>query len=162
MQGMWRQQSHYFMSSTVTTFLIYLIQCNLGTLIKSRKDKYLDRMCRLCKLIRYNKCEILTAVKMSMLAFWVATSRVLEGRYQSFEETYCFHLQGGIKLLMCSQLQLIRNWNILWQCETQFTKHTVLWSKLKIPSLFNSSNMSRYNLATCQIPRRDTIVCLRQ
>jgi hypothetical protein len=37
--------------------------------------------------------EVLTAVRMSVLAFWVAVPCRLEDRYQRFEGTYCFHLQ---------------------------------------------------------------------
>jgi hypothetical protein len=38
--------------------------------------------------------EVLTAVKMSLLFFWVVAPRVLVGRYQRFGGTYCVHLQG--------------------------------------------------------------------
>jgi hypothetical protein len=38
--------------------------------------------------------EVLTAVKMSMLLFWIVTPCGLVGRYQGFGGTYCFHLQG--------------------------------------------------------------------
>jgi hypothetical protein len=37
--------------------------------------------------------EVLTAVKMSMFVFWVATPRWLVGGYQRFGGTYCLHLQ---------------------------------------------------------------------
>jgi hypothetical protein len=35
--------------------------------------------------------EVLTAVKMAMLVFWVVTSCGLGNRYQRFGETYCLH-----------------------------------------------------------------------
>jgi hypothetical protein len=38
--------------------------------------------------------DVLTAVKMSMLLFYVVTLYGLVGRYQNFGETYCLHLQG--------------------------------------------------------------------
>jgi hypothetical protein len=38
--------------------------------------------------------EVLTAVKMSMLVFWVVKPNGLVGRYQRFGETSCVHLQG--------------------------------------------------------------------
>jgi hypothetical protein len=38
--------------------------------------------------------EGLTAVKVSMLVFWVVMLRELVGRYKRFEGAYCFHLQG--------------------------------------------------------------------
>jgi hypothetical protein len=38
--------------------------------------------------------EVLTAVKMSVFIFWVVTPCGPVGRYQSFGETYCPHLQG--------------------------------------------------------------------
>jgi hypothetical protein len=37
---------------------------------------------------------VLTAVKMSMLVFWVVTPCGLVGRYQRFRGTYCLLLQG--------------------------------------------------------------------
>jgi hypothetical protein len=37
--------------------------------------------------------KILTAVKMAMF-LWVVTTSTLIGRYKSFGETYCIHLQG--------------------------------------------------------------------
>jgi hypothetical protein len=42
----------------------------------------------------YVKSEVLTAVKMSMLFFWVITPCGLASRYQRFGGTYCVHLQG--------------------------------------------------------------------
>jgi hypothetical protein len=39
------------------------------------------------------KFEVLTAVKMSMLFFWIVTSCGLAGRYQRFGGTYFLHLQ---------------------------------------------------------------------
>jgi hypothetical protein len=38
--------------------------------------------------------EVLTAVKMSMVVFRVATQCGLIGRYQRFGGTYCFHLKS--------------------------------------------------------------------
>jgi hypothetical protein len=38
--------------------------------------------------------EILTAVKMSMMVFWVVTTYGLTGAYQCFEGAYCPHLQA--------------------------------------------------------------------
>jgi hypothetical protein len=40
------------------------------------------------------KSEVLTAVKMSTLSFWVVTPCGLVCRYQRFGATYCLHLQG--------------------------------------------------------------------
>jgi hypothetical protein len=40
------------------------------------------------------KSEVLTAAKMSMLIFWVATPFEFAGTYQRFGETYCLLLQG--------------------------------------------------------------------
>jgi hypothetical protein len=37
--------------------------------------------------------EVLTAVKMLMLFFWVVTPCGLVGRYQLFEEICCLHLE---------------------------------------------------------------------
>jgi hypothetical protein len=37
--------------------------------------------------------EVLTAVKMLILVFWVVTSYGHVGRYQHFRGTYCLHLQ---------------------------------------------------------------------
>jgi hypothetical protein len=37
--------------------------------------------------------EVLLAVKVSMLVFWVVTPYGLVGIYQRYERTYCFHLQ---------------------------------------------------------------------
>jgi hypothetical protein len=39
------------------------------------------------------RCDVLTAVKTSMLVFCVVTPCGLIGRYQRFGDTYCFHLQ---------------------------------------------------------------------
>jgi hypothetical protein len=36
--------------------------------------------------------EVLTAVKMSMLVFWVVMPCGLVGKYQRFGGTYCLHL----------------------------------------------------------------------
>jgi hypothetical protein len=38
--------------------------------------------------------EVITAVRMAMLLFWVVTSCGLVGKYQRFGETYCLQLQG--------------------------------------------------------------------
>jgi hypothetical protein len=38
--------------------------------------------------------EVLTAVRMTMLLFWVVSPCRLVSRYQHFEETYCLYLQG--------------------------------------------------------------------
>jgi hypothetical protein len=38
------------------------------------------------------RSEVLTAVKMSMLVFWVVKLCGLIGRYERFGGTYCFHL----------------------------------------------------------------------
>jgi hypothetical protein len=38
--------------------------------------------------------EVLTAVKMSVLFFWVVTLCGLVGKYQRFGGTYCLHLQS--------------------------------------------------------------------
>jgi hypothetical protein len=38
--------------------------------------------------------EVLPAVKVSMLIFWVVMPCGLTGRYQRFEGTYCLHLLG--------------------------------------------------------------------
>jgi hypothetical protein len=40
------------------------------------------------------KFEVLPAVKMSMLVFWVVTPCGLAVRYQRLRGTYCLHLQG--------------------------------------------------------------------
>jgi hypothetical protein len=37
--------------------------------------------------------DVLTAVKVSTVVFWVATGYGLAVRYKLFEETYCLHLQ---------------------------------------------------------------------
>jgi hypothetical protein len=48
-----------------------------------------------CKLNgRYARFEILPAVRMTMLLFWVVKPCKLVGRHQCFGETYCIHLQG--------------------------------------------------------------------
>jgi hypothetical protein len=39
------------------------------------------------------RSEVLTALKMTMLFFWVVTPCGLVGRYQHFGETYCLHFQ---------------------------------------------------------------------
>jgi hypothetical protein len=39
--------------------------------------------------------EVLTAVKTSILVFWVVTPSGFAGRYQRFERTYCLHIQGA-------------------------------------------------------------------
>jgi hypothetical protein len=38
--------------------------------------------------------EVLTAVKMLMLIFWVFTPYGLVGTYKRFGGAYCLHLQG--------------------------------------------------------------------
>jgi hypothetical protein len=38
--------------------------------------------------------EVLTAVKTSMLVFWLVTPNRLAGKYQRFGGIYCLHLQG--------------------------------------------------------------------
>jgi hypothetical protein len=38
--------------------------------------------------------EVLTAVTAPMLIFWAITQCELVGSYQSFDGTYCLHLQG--------------------------------------------------------------------
>jgi hypothetical protein len=46
-------------------------------------------------IIQYSiRFEVLTAVKMSILVFWLATPSELVGRYQRFGEIYCLHLQS--------------------------------------------------------------------
>jgi hypothetical protein len=47
------------------------------------------------KTVKYSRMrfEVLTAVKMSILVFWVVTQCGLVGRYQRFGGTYCLHLQ---------------------------------------------------------------------
>jgi hypothetical protein len=49
-----------------------------------------------------------------MLVFLVVTSCELVGRYQRFEGTYCFHLQG----LKYSDVILLRNVDIYLQVHT--------------------------------------------
>jgi hypothetical protein len=38
------------------------------------------------RIVFYVKCEVLMAVKMSMLVFWVVTPCELAGRYQHFRK----------------------------------------------------------------------------
>jgi hypothetical protein len=45
------------------------------------------------KTEQWLRFEVLTAVNMSMLVFWVVTPRGLIFRYQRFGETCCVHLQ---------------------------------------------------------------------
>jgi hypothetical protein len=42
----------------------------------------------------FTRFEVITAVKMSKLVFWVATPCELAGRYQRFGRTYHLHPQG--------------------------------------------------------------------
>jgi hypothetical protein len=42
--------------------------------------------------VRY---EVLTAVRIMLLFFWVVTPCRLVGRYQRLGETYCFHFQSS-------------------------------------------------------------------
>jgi hypothetical protein len=44
--------------------------------------------------IALGRYEVLTAVRISMLVFWVITPCALVARYQHFGETCCLHLQG--------------------------------------------------------------------
>jgi hypothetical protein len=46
------------------------------------------------KQVQNVRLEVLTALKMTVLFFWVVTPCRLIGRYQRFGETYCLHLQG--------------------------------------------------------------------
>jgi hypothetical protein len=48
----------------------------------------------LFKESRQIRSGVLTAVKMSMLVFWIVMLCELVGRYQRFGVTYCLHLQG--------------------------------------------------------------------
>jgi hypothetical protein len=43
--------------------------------------------------------DVLTAVKMSLLVFWVVTPCVLVGRCRCFGGTNCLHLQAGFSWL---------------------------------------------------------------
>jgi len=40
------------------------------------------------------RSKVLTAMKMSVLIFWVVTPYGFVGKYQLYEGTYCFHLHG--------------------------------------------------------------------
>jgi hypothetical protein len=50
---------------------------------------------RIMIFVKYKpmRFDVLTAVKMSMLVFWVVTPCGLVGRYQRFGGTYCLYLQ---------------------------------------------------------------------
>jgi hypothetical protein len=41
--------------------------------------------------------EVCTAIKMSIVVFWVVTACGLVGGYQRFEKKYRLHLQGTLK-----------------------------------------------------------------
>jgi hypothetical protein len=60
-------------------FLIYLL--------------YSDEILRFQNTLYQMRFEVHTAVKMSMLVFWVVTPCELVCRYRRFGETYCRHLQ---------------------------------------------------------------------
>jgi hypothetical protein len=47
------------------------------------------------------RSEVLTAVKVSSLAFWVVTPCGLVGRYQRFGGTYCRHHQDEVLVSTC-------------------------------------------------------------
>jgi hypothetical protein len=46
-----------------------------------------ERGCRL-------RLDVIMAMKMTLLSFWVMMPCRLVGKYQCFGETYCLHLQG--------------------------------------------------------------------
>jgi hypothetical protein len=45
----------------------------------------------------YMMLEVPSALKKSMLVFWVARPCGIVGRYRRFGETYCLHLQGHLQ-----------------------------------------------------------------
>jgi hypothetical protein len=67
------------------------------------------------KLQPYNmRFEVLVAVKMSVLVFWLVTPCGFVGRYQHFGETYCLHLPTQYYIFFqCFSCCLKLNSNIL-------------------------------------------------
>jgi hypothetical protein len=69
--------------------------------------------------------EVLTAVKMLMLVFWIVTPCGLVGRYQRFGGTYCLHLQVFSPKAVCSSQTLVSTYKSTqhFNLKTKINRH---------------------------------------
>jgi hypothetical protein len=85
-------------SGAVTTVLAYTVTSLLSLFVlHSAGLRYVFIFLLFTKVnvtSHHVRFEVLTAVMMTKLFFWVVLPRRLVGTYRRFGETYCFHLQG--------------------------------------------------------------------
>jgi hypothetical protein len=90
-----------------------IITCFANT-VSSRED-----IRKSSSMTRYVRFEVVMAVKMLFLFFWVVTSCGLIGRYQHFRETYCLHRQGWpaiyrVLMVCVITMQFLHKLDFIW------------------------------------------------
>lgn len=50
--------------------------------------------------LNFLRYDVLAVLKTAMSVFWFVKPYGLEGRYQRFGESYCFHLQGRDSMIV--------------------------------------------------------------
>jgi hypothetical protein len=86
--------------------------------------------------------EVLTAVKMSMLVFWVVTPCGLVGRFQRFRKTYCLHLLG--LNIQCRYKTIIHRCNQQQTSYTSLPKHYMYFTVIRIRKLLDGCHFDFY------------------
>jgi hypothetical protein len=88
-----RSKLQSFLSSIFEIFPLFYCYIDRNRWFKSAACLYIGYVCWRGEA-RKMRFGLLTAMKMSMVVFWVVTSCGLVGGCQRFGGTYCLHLQG--------------------------------------------------------------------